>query len=76
LEYIERIALKKRVKDIYLTVNIHNQLALKSYEKLGFSYDGCIVTKIGNGFVMDDFKMGKNIEGARKMFIRELDKEL
>lgn len=61
LEYIESIALKKRVKDIYLTVNIHNKLALKNYEKLGFRYDGRVVAKIGNGFVMDDFKMSKKL---------------
>ena len=61
LEHIERIALKKRAKKIYLTVNIHNHLALKSYEKLGFSYAGHVVAKIGNGFIMDDFKMNKQI---------------
>jgi len=61
LEFVEKRALKKRVKDIYLTVNIHNHLALKSYEKLGFRNAGRVVANIGNGFVMDDFKMNKQI---------------
>lgn len=42
---------------VYLTVNKHNYHAVKVYEKTGFQTAECVVTDIGNGFVMDDFVM-------------------
>lgn len=42
---------------VYLTVNKHNDHAVKVYEKTGFQTVECVVTDIGNGFVMDDFVM-------------------
>lgn len=42
---------------VYLTVNKHNDHAVKVYEKSGFKTIECVVTDIGNGFVMDDYVM-------------------
>lgn len=42
-----------------LTVNRRNHLAIMVYERLGFNNVGTVVTDIGNGFVMDDYRMEK-----------------
>lgn len=42
---------------IWLTVNKNNVNSIKVYNKLGFINDGPLVTDIGGGFVMDDYKM-------------------
>lgn len=46
---------------VVLTVNKHNSNTISAYEKLGFKNIGSIVKDIGNGFVMDDYKMEKKI---------------
>ena len=48
-------------KTITLTVNKNNLDSIKAYEKLGFNKDSKIVLDIGNGFVMDDYKMVKQL---------------
>jgi len=42
-------------KYMYLTVNRHNDMAVKSYKALGFSLVREQTSDIGGGFVMDDF---------------------
>ena len=49
------------LSNIYLTVNKDNINAIRTYEKLGFKNIDSLVTDIGNGFVMDDFKMQKEL---------------
>ncbi|QSZ40594.1 GNAT family N-acetyltransferase [Sulfurimonas aquatica] len=56
LKFLKELALKQRVTSLYLTVNIGNDIAIKSYEALSFKKSGSIVQDIGNGFVMDDFR--------------------
>lgn len=46
---------------IRLTVNINNTNSIKAYEKMGFKYVGPLLTDIGEGFVMDDHEMVKEI---------------
>jgi len=60
MQFIEHKAKIYELKNIRLTVNIHNTDSIKAYEKLGFSNVGPIVSDIGNGFIMDDFEMIKN----------------
>lgn len=62
LEFIEQLAYDLRLKKIYLTVNKNNKTAITVYEKLGFKNTGSVVTDIGNGFIMDDYKMEKDIK--------------
>lgn len=45
---------------IHLTVNKHNHQAICFYEKAGFENHGPIITDIGNGYLMDDWKMVRN----------------
>ncbi|MFO7635765.1 MAG: GNAT family N-acetyltransferase [Clostridia bacterium] len=44
-------------RSIWLTVNRNNVQSIEAYKRLGFSIIGEVVTDIGNGFVMDDYKM-------------------
>jgi len=46
---------------IWLTCNKNNSRTLSIYKKLGFSIIDSIVTDIGNGFVMDDYVLEKQI---------------
>lgn len=51
------IAKEYRLRDIWLTVNKNNTDSIKIYQRLGFCIVDEMVTDIGNGFVMDDYKM-------------------
>jgi ribosomal protein S18 acetylase RimI-like enzyme len=43
--------------NIWLTVNKNNVKSIAVYKKMGFEISEALVTDIGGGFVMDDFKM-------------------
>jgi ribosomal protein S18 acetylase RimI-like enzyme len=58
LAFIESSCRAGNLDRIWLTVNKHNP-AIATYEKLGFRTTGEIVADIGNGFVMDDYRMEK-----------------
>jgi len=45
----------------WLTVNKHNAGSIEAYKKLGFRITDEMVTDIGGGFVMDDYKMEMDI---------------
>ncbi|TJY36061.1 GNAT family N-acetyltransferase [Pontimicrobium aquaticum] len=57
--FIEEKAKEHQCKTISLTVNKNNKDAIKAYEKIGFKNVEAFVIDIGNGFVMDDYKMVK-----------------
>lgn len=59
INFIEDIAKEKDLNKITLTVNKYNTKAISVYEKLGFINQGSIVQNIGEGFIMDDYKMEK-----------------
>ena len=61
LKFIENKARELNLKRITLTVNKNNHSAIKAYEKLGFENLGPKIMDIGNGFIMDDYKMAKVI---------------
>lgn len=46
---------------IWLTVNRNNLDAIAFYERIGFRKTGKLVTDIGGGYVMDDWRMEKTI---------------
>jgi ribosomal protein S18 acetylase RimI-like enzyme len=58
MEFIERLARDRALTLLWLTVNKGNP-AVKTYQRLGFRIEAPIVLDIGNGFVMDDFRMEK-----------------
>ena len=61
MSFIEDRAEKLNCNKIKLTVNKNNSNSIAAYEKIGFIKKGAIVMDIGNGFVMDDYKMEKSI---------------
>ncbi len=42
-------------REVYLTVNKHNDIAIAVYKAMGFELTDSVVTDIGGGFVMDDY---------------------
>ena len=59
VEFLEDLARDKGLGKITLTVNKNNTDTIKAYEKFGFVNLDILVQDIGNGFVMDDYKMEK-----------------
>jgi ribosomal protein S18 acetylase RimI-like enzyme len=58
MEFIHQIAQQRGLDRLWLTVNKGNP-AVKIYESLGFTIVRPVVMDIGDGFVMDDFRMEK-----------------
>ena len=61
LAYAENLCREQGLKTIWLTVNKNNTASIAWYLEMGFSKTGPIVQDIGNGFVMDDYRMEKCI---------------
>jgi RimJ/RimL family protein N-acetyltransferase len=61
LEFVEENAKALQKKRIRLTVNKDNVNSIKENERAGFVNNGESVTDIGDGFVMYDYLMYKNI---------------
>lgn len=61
MEFVQQKALEMDCKRITLGVNKHNANSIAAYEKMGFINTGSMVTDIGNGFTMDDYKMEKQL---------------
>lgn len=59
MNFIERMARKKNVRKLYLTVNRGNTQSIAAYLKMGFVNSGNVVSDIGGGYVMDDYKLVK-----------------
>lgn len=61
MSFIEEFAKEHNASNISLTVNKNNKGSIQAYERLGFKNTGPIVADIGNGYVMDDYKMVKEL---------------
>ena len=61
IKTIQDYAREKGFGRIWLTCNKYNSDTLEIYKKLGFSIIDSIVTDIGNGFVMDDYVLEKQL---------------
>lgn len=60
--FIENNAKIEDCHSIHMTVNILNKNSIRTYEKLGYKNVGSVIKDIGEGFVMDDYKMVKNLD--------------
>ncbi len=58
LDFMELLCKTSALNCIWLTVNKHNP-AVGTYGRLGFRNVGAIVTDIGEGYVMDDYRLEK-----------------
>ncbi len=56
LLWLARLAHERGFNRLWLTVNKHNP-ALLAYLRIGFVNVGAVVTDIGAGFVMDDYRL-------------------
>jgi ribosomal protein S18 acetylase RimI-like enzyme len=59
IQFVESLAKERKLGKIVLTVNKNNSKSIRAYEKMGFTIAGALTQDIGNGFVMDDYKMEK-----------------
>ncbi|MFD2939335.1 GNAT family N-acetyltransferase [Flavobacterium notoginsengisoli] len=59
-ESIEKMALENNSNQLLLNVNRFNT-ALNFYKKLGFEIKETVDIEIGNGYLMEDYVMGKQI---------------
>jgi len=67
LDFSIENAKERGLKLIWLTVNKDNSKSIKWYQKKGFSVIEKIEIDIGNGFIMDDYKMEMTILNASTM---------
>ncbi|VAW33964.1 Acetyltransferase, GNAT family [hydrothermal vent metagenome] len=61
IAFIQSSAIAMGLNKISLTVNKYNAATIRAYEKMGFDNIGEIITDVGNGFVMDDYKLEKTL---------------
>lgn len=61
LAYMEALCRAQHLTSIWLTVNIGNDLAISVYKRLGFKIVDTQVKDIGQGYVMDDYILEKNL---------------
>jgi GNAT superfamily N-acetyltransferase len=61
MEFIQELARRRGLSLLWLTVNKGNP-AVQAYQRLGFRIAADLVTDIGGGFVMDDYRMEKALE--------------
>ena len=62
LDYVEKRCGEYGISKLWLTVNRYNVSAISFYRKMGFGVEEHLVQDIGQGFVMDDYKMAKRLE--------------
>ncbi|HSV43118.1 MAG TPA: GNAT family N-acetyltransferase [Candidatus Bathyarchaeia archaeon] len=62
--YIEELARTFQCTRISLNVNKQNSVSIAIYQKMGFRILEDIVQDIGNGFVMDDYRMAKMVDAG------------
>jgi ribosomal protein S18 acetylase RimI-like enzyme len=55
--FVRQQARQQGLDRVWLTVNRHNQQAIRAYRRWGFETVGELVQDIGDGFVMDDYRM-------------------
>lgn len=64
LEHARQVLRSRNKTRIWLTVNKGNQTALDFYRRHGFAVADAMRIDIGNGFVMDDFRMEADLAAA------------
>jgi GNAT superfamily N-acetyltransferase len=63
LQHVEREVRAGGARRLILSVNKRNTKAITAYQRNGFVIAESVVTDIGNGFVMDDYVMAKELAG-------------
>jgi diamine N-acetyltransferase len=63
LQHVEREVRRLGARRLILYVNKGNARAITAYQRNGFVVAETVVTDIGNGFIMDDYIMAKDLPG-------------
>jgi GNAT superfamily N-acetyltransferase len=58
-------------RQLILNVNKQNAQAIRAYERYGFAVREAVVVDIGEGFVMDDYVMGKDLRTQATARVRD-----
>ena len=66
IRWLESECRARELVKLWLTVNKDNADSIRFYERMGFHTEAATVFDIGDGFVMDDFRMVKNIHPLRR----------
>jgi ribosomal protein S18 acetylase RimI-like enzyme len=66
IEFYTELCLERGLSAMYLTVNKNNKLGLRAYRGNGFYVAEEVVLEIGDGFVMDDYIMQKDVIAIAK----------
>lgn len=61
IDFHEELARSLNLQVMYLTVNIHNELGIRAYRGNGFEIVDTRPSDIGEGYVMDDHIMAKEL---------------
>jgi len=61
LAEVEQIARENAASALVLNVNRHNSKAIRAYQRAGWRIAETVVVEIGNGYVMDDYVMAKQL---------------
>ena len=61
LQHCERAVAEMGARRLILAVNKRNEKAIAAYRRNGFTVAESVVSDIGNGFVMDDYIMAKDL---------------
>ena len=62
IRFYERLARERGLDALYLTVNKHNEMAIRAYKAKGFEVIDAVETDIGDGYIMDDYIMEKKLQ--------------
>ena len=65
LESLERMNLTPETV-VWLTVNKHNADSITAYKRMGFGVAEELLTDIGNGFFMDDYRMQATVRELKR----------
>jgi diamine N-acetyltransferase len=61
LAFVEERCVEMGIRELWLTVNRNNTGSIAFYQHVGFTVSGALVQDVGNGFVMDDYRMVKTL---------------
>src|SRR5512133_289265 len=61
LAEVERVAKRHKAAKLILNVNKHNHTAITAYQRAGWQVAEEVVVDIGNGYVMNDYVMAKQL---------------
>ena len=61
VRFYDELCRERGLRAMYLTVNKGNELAIHAYDVTGFRVIEKAVTRIGGGFVMDDYIMEREV---------------